>query len=178
MEKICCRIEGISPLLMHRFPVGDETPKSKTRNQKQTSDDIESYLYLTDEGKLCQPSTHVIGCLKAAGSKFQIPGQGKLTYKNLLGSGAVIVEPDLIVHELQGWEIDRRPVVVQRARIVRERPMLPKWALNFSFEIDEEEIPPHVLKEILDYSGRRVGIGDFRPAKGGPFGRFHCTKFE
>ena len=119
MENLQIRVEGISPLLMHRFPVAEEDPKSKEKNQKKNEDDVESYLYRDDEGRLVQPSTHIIGTLKKAGAKFQIPGQGKLTYKNLMGSGAVIVTPDLILHEMQAWKVDRRPVVVQRARIAQ-----------------------------------------------------------
>jgi len=178
MENITVRIEGISPLLMHKFPMMDEDAKSKARDQKKNQDNVESYLYLNDKGKLAQPSTHIIGCLKKAGAKYQIVGQGKMTYKNLMGSGAVIVDPDMIPHEKQDWEIDRRPVVVQRARIVRERPMLKEWALEFTIEYDENEIHKGTLKEIIDYAGRRVGIGDFRPSNGGPFGRFIVTKFE
>ena len=178
MEIVETKIEGISPLLMHRFKVQDEDSKSKTKNLKKTEDDIESYLYLDERGTLVQPSTHIIGALKKAGAKFQISGQGKLTYKNLMGSGAVMISPDMITHEIQTWEIDRRPVVVQRARIVRSRPMLKKWALSFQVDFDEDEITREVIKEIMDFAGRRVGIGDFRPEKGGPFGRFFVSKFE
>lgn len=179
MENVEIRIEGVSALLMHRYPMTEVGVKTKGKNNKQTEDDVESYLYKDSAGKLMQPSTHIIGVLKRAGAKYQIPGQGKLTYKNLMGSGAVLVSPDEIVHELQGWEIDRRPVVVNRGgRIPRSRPMLPKWALSFSIEYDEDEIHKSALKEILDFAGRRVGIGDFRPEKGGPFGRFIVTKFE
>lgn len=178
MEKVNVRIEGLSPLLMHRFPLTKEDPKSKAKNQKQTRDNVEDYLYQDGNDNLAQPSTHLIGALKKAGAKFQIPGQGKLTYKNLMGSGAVIIDPDMIPHEMQDWEIDRRPVVVMRARIVRERPILKAWALSFSVEYDDDEVPKSVVKELFDYAGRRVGIGDFRPEKGGPFGRFMVTKFE
>lgn len=178
MEKIIVRIEGISPLLMHRFPVSSEDPKSKIKDQRKTQDDVESYLYADEQGKLVQPSTHIIGSLKRAGVKFQIPGQGKTTYKNLMGSGAVIIDPVMIPHLIQAWTIDRRPVVVQKARIVRSRPILKEWALSFFVEYDQDEIPKSVLKELFDYAGRRVGLGDFRPDKGGSFGRFIVTKFE
>jgi len=178
MNKLKIKIEGISPLLMHRFPLGDKDEKSKAKNLKQTQDDVESYLYKDGEGNLAQPSTHLIGSLKKAGAKFQIPGQGKLTFKNLMGSGAVIIDPDMIPHKHQKWEIDRRPVVVNRSRIVRSRPLLKKWELSFIMEYDKDEVSKEVIKELLDYAGRRVGIGDFRPEKGGSFGRFIVTKFE
>jgi len=178
MDKISVRIEGISPLLMHRFPVDGNEKKSKVKNQTKTRDDVESYLYKDDDDKLVQPSTHLIGAMKKAGAKFQIPGQGKTTYKNVMGSGAVLIDPDMIPHELQHWDVDVRSCVVQRARIIRSRPVLKKWALSFEIEFDDDEIPLQVLQEIIEYAGRRVGIGDYRPEKGGPFGRFRITKFE
>ena len=177
MEKVRVRIEGISPLLMHRYPEPDEDAKSKAKNRKKNEDDVAAAIYKDENGILVQPSDHLIGALKKAGAKFQIPGEGKTTYKNIVGSGAVIIEPDLIPHEVQDYTVDRRPVVVQRSRIMRSRPKLTKWSLSFDVEYDEEEIPKSVLKELLDYSGRRVGIGDFRPSCGGHFGRFIVTEF-
>jgi hypothetical protein len=61
---------------------------------------------------------------------------------------------------------------------MRSRPCFKDWALEFQLDIEEEEIDPSVIKEVLDYAGKRVGIGDFRPEKGGSFGRFHVTKWE
>jgi len=176
MTKIDVRIEGVSALLQHRYPMTEIDEKSKVKNQKQTEDDVESYLYRED-GKIVQPSTHIVGTLKKAGAKFQITGQGKTTYKNLMGSGVVIISPANIPHVHQEWKIDRRPVVVKGSRIVRARPILDPWALEFMVEFDEEEVPKDVLKQIFDYAGRFVGIGDFRPSCGGPFGRFSVVKF-
>ena len=121
MQTVAVRIEGISPLLMHRFPVTTE-PETKIRNQKKNRDTVEDYLYLDEAGKLVQPSTHLIGAMKRAGSKYQVPGSGKMTFKNIVGSGAVIIDPDMIPHEMQGWQVDVRSCVIQKARIVRSRP--------------------------------------------------------
>ncbi len=118
--------------------------------------------------------------MKKAGAKYQIPGQGKLTYKNLIGSGAVLVTPDAIPHRNQQFEVDVRPVVVPstRGRVARRRPVFKNWSLKFNIEYDEDELSASTIKEILDYAGTRVGIGDFRPEKGGPFGRFMVTSFK
>lgn len=179
MKRINIKLEGIgNGLLMHRFPIADEEVQGKIKNRKQTKDDVESYLYKDEEGNLVQPSIHIVSAMKRAGSKFQVAGQGKTTFKNIIGSGAVCIEPEMIPHEIQEWEPDRRSVVVKQSRIVRTRPLLKKWALSFIVDFDDEEISKPVLKEILDYAGRRVGIGDFRPEKGGSFGRFIVTKFE
>jgi len=174
------KITGISPLLMHRFSEEGLEPKKSTRKStKQTTDDVHSYLYQDKKcGTIYQPSTHIIATLKKGGARFQIPGQGKLTYKNMMGSGVVICIPDEIPHLYPEWEVDTRSVVIGRARVMRSRPVFKKWALEFELEIDEMEVPNDVVKEILEYSGKRVGIGDFRPEKGGSFGRFEVSKWK
>ena len=78
LVNIAVKISGISPLLMHRFSVEGLEPKKSTRKStKQTSDDVESYLYKDKDGVIYQPSTHIIATLKKGGARFQIPGQGK-----------------------------------------------------------------------------------------------------
>jgi hypothetical protein len=180
MKKIKVRIEGISPLLQHRFPEEDAETEIKTKNRQNNEADVEKSLYRLPDGTIYQPATHIISALKRGGVKFQIKGSGKQTYKNIIGSGAVTIEPDAIPHKNQNWEVDSRPVVnpSTRGRVIRKRPVLKNWSLQFVFDVDEDEIPIAVLKEILDRTGRSVGIGDFRPEKGGPFGRFLVSEFK
>ena len=173
------KIEGTSPLLMHRFSQeGQPAKKAVKKDEKRVTDNVKAYLYRRPDGTIYQPSTHIICTMKKAGARFQIPGQGKLTYKNLIGSGVVIVDPDDIEHINQDWETDIRSVIINRARIMRSRPCFKEWALQFALDIDEEELDSDVLKEILEHAGKRVGIGDFRPEKGGSFGRFHVTEWK
>jgi hypothetical protein len=178
ITKVKVKLEGLPPgLLQHRYPMTDTDAKSTKRNQKQTKDDVESYLYRDEKGIICQPASHIIGALKKGGAKFQVPGRSKETYRSIMGSGIVVIYPDLIAHDRQEWGIYRSPVVIKKARIVRERPLLKQWSFSFVMEFDAEEVPKEVLKEVLDYAGRYVGIGDFRPQCGGPFGRFIVTQF-
>lgn len=180
MKNIEVEVTGISPLLQHRFPIEDSEQQTTAKNRKQKEEDVEKSLYRTPDGTIYQPCVHFISCLKKAGAKFQIPGQGKATYKNLIGSGAVLISPESIPHKNQNYEIDVRPVVVPatKGRVVRKRPIFKNWSLRFNVEFDADEISPSTIKEILEYAGRRVGIGDFRPEKGGPFGRFMVTEFK
>lgn len=75
-------------------------------------------------------------------------------------------------------EIDSRPVVVQRARIMRHRAKVEKWSLKCSFEIEEDICAVDDVHQILSDSGRRAGLGDYRPQKGGPFGRFLVSEWK
>lgn len=173
MEKIKVRIEGISPLLQHRFPMEDnqENKSAKRKKEYPAKEECEKALYADSKGKVYQPAEHILGALITAAKNFSY--ERKRTYKDVVKS-SVFVTPDVIYHEYPKWEIDRRPVVVMRARIVRARPRFDKWALGFEIEFDNEVMGKDKLKEILEFAGQRVGIGDFRPT----FGRFMVTRFE
>jgi len=65
--------------------------------------------------------------------------------------------------------------VIQRARVLKWRPKFNQWKLQFTITIlDETNISPANVKEILEKAGATKGIGDYRPR----FGRFMVTKFK
>lgn len=180
MKNIEVEITGISPLLQHRYPLEDSENRVKAKNKNQTEDDVEKALYRLADGTIYQPAIHFISSMKRAGAKYQIPGQGKATYRTLIGSGTVLITPEAIPHRQQKYEIDVRPVVnpSTKGRVVRKRPCFSNWSLRFTLEYDDLELSAAMIKELLEYAGRRIGIGDFRPEKGGPFGRFMVTAFK
>jgi hypothetical protein len=173
MSKINVTIKGIVPLLQHRYP--DEKPDSKitkVRGTRDYSDEAEKALYKTPEGVIYQPADHILGAIIKAATEFKITGRGRKSYKDLAKT-ALAIYPEAIPHKNQKYEIDRRPVVVQRARIMRERPKFTDWELSFAIEIIDEQFSVPALKEILEAAGK-IGIGDFRPR----FGRFMVTQFK
>jgi hypothetical protein len=101
--------------------------------------------------------------------------EGKKTYKDVINSGIAITPEDIPLITDEEYEIDARPVVIQRSRIVRWRPRFNEWKLEFTIDIiDDENISASILKDILETAGKTKGIGDYRPR----FGRFMVTKFE
>lgn len=78
------------------------------------------------------------------------------------------------------FEIDSRPVVIPatKGRIMRHRPRLNAWGSEFFLEVDESLVDLTLVHECLSEGGARLGIGDFRPEKGGPFGRFQITSWS
>jgi len=171
---IKCRIEGLAPLLQHRFPEEEEDLKAKRKTGRvDYSQEVEKALYRDENGVIYEPSSHIEGALRKAAANFQIPGKGKKTYKNLILS-SVIVEPEKIPLNPQTYTVDRRSVVVNRARVYRYRPRFENWSLEFTIKILDDQLSPDVLQEILEYAGAACGIGDYRPK----FGRFKVTQFE
>ena len=180
MKKINVELKGVCPLLHHRFATEDFGANVSKQKKKVyiPEEEAEKYTYRGKDGKLYQPSEHILGVLIKAGVKFKY--EGKKTFKDALKAG-IIVEPENIPllndkeEQFDKWdEIDTRNVVVQRARIIRWRPKFNEWKLKFSLTIlNDDEVAPNDLKYILEYSGR-LGIGVYRPR----FGRFQVVSFQ
>jgi len=180
MEKTAkVTIKGVSPLLFNRFIEasleGDPPPRAGHRK----AEDPEVKLYKTPDGKIYTPYTHLQESMIDAAKNFQIRGKRRATYSKLFGC-AVYVEPDVIIHKIQKWEVFSISAVNPntRGRIMTHRPMLKEWEISFQIVFDDDDIPEEVIKEVLDYAGRRSGVGDWRPNKKGKFGKFMVTKFD
>lgn len=177
MKTVNIKIQGISPLLINRFKEQDEIPAKTTRGKKDYGtprEQAEATAYRDPDKSIWIPSTWVTGCLRTVSSDYKINGSRK-SIKSVIGGVAFPVEEKLFFlekYKLKDIEIDSRPVVVQRARIMRHRARVESWSLSLSLQIDDGIIPLETIHEMLSDAGRRCGIGDFRPQKGGPFGRF------
>lgn len=172
-------IKGISPLLMNRPSalIGD-IHKEKSQKEMTPKEMAEMKLYEID-GKLYQPETHLKGALVEAGKSQKVVGSGKSTYSKIVGY-AVEINPFEIVHKKQQWEVFSVLAVnpSTRGRNLLHRPMLKEWELDFEVTFDEDQIPASIMKEILERAGKFVGIGDWRPAKKGRFGKFQVTSWK
>jgi len=77
------------------------------------------------------------------------------------------------------YTLDIRTVVIQRARVVKARPKIENWKINFEITYNENLIgDAEIIKQILEEGGQRIGLLDFRPQKMGSFGMFEITKWE
>ena len=179
MYSINVEIKGITPLLQNRFMQSDLEGKSKKKSGAEMDKETSIKLYLTPDQKIYQPATHLVGCLINAAKSFQIRGKKRATYSKLFGSSINIV-PDAIVHKIQDWDEFVTTAVNPntRGRMIVKRPQLNEWELSFTIQVLDDSIAEDVVKEILDYGGRYVGIGDWRPDKKGKFGQFMVTKFK
>ena len=189
MYTVDVKIKGTAPLLQHRFPVPDLATMSKggqkSTGAKDYTEEWRDYLYVTTDGQVYQPATHIEAAMVKAAVNFKITGKRGKTYKDLFRA-AVFVTPEQILHGMETPEsldadadkpfyLDLRPVVIQRSRVVRIRPAFKAgWELEFTIECLDDEISPELLHDVLILAGRTVGIGDYRPK----FGRFSVVRFE
>ena len=178
MREIKVSIKGITPLLMHRFPnMGFDEPSKKRTGVPDWKQEAELALYKNSDGTIYEPAEHLEKSIQNAAKSFKIAGKRGATYGKLVGA-ALEVYPDTIPHKIQTYEIDSRSVVVQRWRIMRYRPRFDNWELEFTIRLLDDQLPVSVIKEVLDQAGLYVGIGDYRPQRGGKFGKFMVTEFK
>jgi hypothetical protein len=131
------------------------------------------------------PGPNIFACLINAG-KFHKVGKTKVTTQksSLVPAGISINEIVLPVSDGNGggaatWEVDSRSVVIPSTggRIMCHRPRVDEWGLSFSLDVDTELFQPAFVRKLMDDAGKKCGLGDYRPDRKGPFGKFVVTSW-
>lgn len=123
--------------------------------------------------------------LRDAGSAHKQRGSRK-SCKYIVPAAVRVVEDQIPLYEVNGihpledFEVDSRAVVIPstKGRIMRHRPRCDEWVARFHLVINEDVLGVDTIRQFLDEGGQRIGIGDFRPEKGGPFGVFQVNLWE
>lgn len=168
IRKINIAIKGESPLLMHRFPLEDIEALEKKPKEEQA--EISAYRD-PDKKNLFIPAIALQRAL-IAGAVFS-KGKGRASLQKV-AAACILIYPERLDLGTDKYDIDSRAVVVPatRGRIIRHRPRLEKWQVSFTLEYDDVLLKEKEVRKIVDDTGSRVGLLDFRPEKKGPFGRF------
>ena len=171
-------IEGIAPILFHRWSCEAVAEKaaSKKGSAAKKSDNIESYMYKNSKGELCIPSEYFRQSIIHAAKFKQDPRSPRKSAMDLYKAGIATIGELCSLGVKEPDYLDQRRVVVQRNGITRVRPaMQAGWKCKVSLQVLLPEYIDHqMLHDVLSYSGRIVGVGDFRPS----FGRFQVTAFN
>lgn len=169
---------GTSPFLFHRWNV--ESVESKARAAKgskaKREDDIESYVYRDEKGRLAIPGEYFRQSIIHAAKFVQDPRSPRKSAMDLFKAGITTLSP-LCTLGTDKWDfLDRRRVLIQRNGITRVRPAMSEgWKIQVDFLVLlPEYISPELLNDRLQAAGRLVGVGDFRPT----YGRFQVTSFR
>lgn len=181
-------IKSISPLLQHNVrlanPLDECTKRLKqaTSKRNKTEEDLyeiqrlewEGGLYLDENGYPVITSSQVDACCKEGAKAFKLGKKSTqcvfcLEDSKLRNYGSNAKGSDLY----QPRFVDVRPVVVNRARIFRTRPIFPTWEATLRIGLNVEFMEPHDLERCLRHAGAMIGIGDYRPR----YGRFTVETF-
>ena len=191
MLRIQAKIQGITPFIPHRFTdaagqaasngnrvisnLGSETPLERAT----------SFLYTDKDGNAVIIQPAIFGAIVSAGKFFKL-GKSKMTTQQTSLVPAYLTVTGVcypIIHK-EPWTIDTRPVRIPATggRILEHRPLFNDWQINFEIEA-YSGIDENLTRNLVDAAGLRIGLGDMRPEKKGPFGRFKvigwkCEKLD
>jgi hypothetical protein len=168
-------IKGETALLMHAFPMVPIESIEKKSPEEQA--ELASYRD-PETGQLYVPGINIQRAFIAGATYSKGKGRSSLQKS---AAACLLVTPERILLGVDKYdEIDARPVVVPatKGRVVRFRPRLNTWSLKFEIEYDDVLLTATQVRRIVDDTGKRVGLLDFRPEKKGPFGRFIVVRWE
>jgi len=141
------------------------------------------------DGKVVIPAMALKQAVDTAAYKLgeKVPGRRGATYRNFFTSGFICNDHVPISN---GRAITKDDAVMVRIsanadgvrgsgkRVPRRFPLFHKWHGVAEFTIVDDVITQEVFERHVKAAGQIVGIGRFRPEKGGTNGRFRVTKFE
>ena len=180
---------GFRPLVMHNGLLADRSnpyviakkPILAKKTKMNDSDyaqldrlEWEGGLYWSDELGLVIPSDNIERCIQLGAQKSRI---GKDVQ-----AAVFCVEPEYKL-EYNGPKTKdelyaddrfklRKGVCVQKARVIRLRPMIPTgWKLAFELEYDDSVVDAKSIWKAAEDAGALIGLGDWRPK----FGRFSVS---
>ena len=174
LKKIKVEIKGISPLLMHRFPLVPEEAIEKKSKEEQA--EIAAYRD-KETNELYIPALAMQRAIVSAATFSK--GKGRASLQKPVAA-CVFIEPQYLLLGTEVYVIDEQSVVIPatKGRIIRYRPRLDNWKVSFDISYDDTLLTETQLRRIVDDTGSRVGILDFRPEKKGMYGRFIVVSWK
>jgi hypothetical protein len=187
MPIVDVEIRGLSALLQHRFgeqAEAEEQTRAVTLRHGTPREQAEAVCYRAESGEVYFPGQAIARLLREAGGNHKQRGTRK-SVKYIVPAAVIVPLDAVFILDKNGdpwttFEVDSRPVTIPatKGRIMRHRPRWDSWQAIFTLEIDETVLDVDLIHQLLEEGGRRIGIGDYRPEKGGPFGRFEIVRWE
>jgi hypothetical protein len=174
-------------LLMNRFSEEAEIavqsgtrPANRSGKKGTPREQAERAAYKNVKtGELYVPSQWLLSAMTEAG-RFHKMGKRQISTRDesIVPAG---IEFDELVISLgtNQFEVDSRRVVIPATggAIMAHRPRIDDWKLTFTMVVDETVFDADTVRLLLDDAGQKIGIGAYRPACRGPFGRFKITSW-
>lgn len=181
MRTLTVHFTGAAPYSASRAHQDEKLPK-------ETADAYEartwrSKAHIKDGKVYIPPMAFKMGLDRAAKMLGrQIPGKGKSTYTKFFESGVIVTDPVFIAPDaaIRGERVHANADGIRGSgkRVWRTFPTVDEWAGQVTFHIIADEITPDVMEEAVRYAGLAVGVGRFRPERGGYFGRFTVERLD
>ena len=176
-------LEGVAPLLMHRFNaeakerIKSRTRKGSTNHKVDPQAMAESHAYRDEKtGELYIPARMIHAAMKNAVSTDLKIGRSKAETVKII-QGGIIITPARILLGRKDYKIDEASVPNQflgGARTIIYRPRIDEWRAKFTMWFDSRRLNADFLRALLEEAGLYSGLGAHRPQHG----KFRIIGFE
>ncbi len=178
VERYEVQIKGCSPLIWNRMTRENQLALKKVKKTELDDYELKNWVKkaeINDKDEAIIPTEWLKSMLiNASKQSGVIPSFAKKkndTYTRYIGSCVIdAVKPVCKKKDLKDYGAYLSAMgKAGGGKIWRVRPSIPKWETTFTFIDAMGKMNKQELKEILDYGGMFVGIGDSRIQS---FGRF------
>lgn len=182
------------PTIMHNGQTSDplntyakDMKKLTSKKTKKDSDHMDlaklewyAALYVDNQNRPCWPGENIEAMLVAAARKNRMGPSAK---SGMFVDGNAIIQHDGPKTADGLWNykefdknpyISRVPVVVNKSRVMRTRPIFPSWSAEFTIHYMPDLINKEDIIEFVNKSGKMIGLSDWRPK----YGRFEIESLE
>jgi hypothetical protein len=179
MKTVTVHLESVSPYSQSKHyddaKLDKELPKDyEIRTWRER-------MSVTEDGRVFIPPMAFKNCLAEAAKylSLKIPGKRNATYTKHFLSG-ILVTDGLMLPDRKD-EVPGEWLFVPSdgktgggSRVSKCFPLIRRWEGDVVYYVMDETITKEPFAEVLQAAGRFIGIGRFRPARGGYYGRFEA----
>lgn len=190
MRTFKVKVKGVTPYMQHRMDDRKLAEWEKLRGNIIERDHLAEeperlaafHSYIDHEGNYFIPAEHFKQCMiKGAGYVKAKVGTATKSMKSIVAGMWMIKEQRLPFRKFD--EVDTRSAVNRnvKARIITHRPKWNDWDAEFTLVIDDDDrskVTVDTIRQIIEYGGRYLGVGSYRPEHTGEFGRFSVEQIE
>lgn len=181
-EELAVPVIGVTPLIVHRFAekakrqmLDNMQGRKSPKESKSPEEEYEAAFYRLDDGAYGIPT---LG-LKAAtirGATYFGKNVAMTTLRQcLFFNGETTKQGDLLTRLTSHTTPTMREDVVKvgiNGHDLRYRPQFDEWAATIHVRYVSSSLTRDSVLSLIDAGGMGVGVGEWRPQKGGQFGTY------
>lgn len=182
MKVATFKLIGVSAISFSR-------PFQSVKSEKESHEDFDNRCWRerchsNGNGEVVIPASALKFCLNSI-AKYRgvkIPGKGNKTWTKKFESGVLVLDNLELGIKLADVQPERIYVNADgirgsSKRVWRTFPTIPTWECRVTVYIADEEITEDVFSSHLKQAGQFIGLGMYRPERGGFKGRFRIEDF-
>jgi len=183
MKKCIVTLKSVGPLVQGKHVTVDKLPGESAPDYEQRT--WKNRLHIDENGNVILTPQMFKNCLSSAAQflGMKIPGKGNSQYTKHFVSGIMVT--DNLVLPLKSDDVKGMWLFVPSdgkrggsKRVDKCFPIIESWEGTVTFYILDPVITEDIFLQFLTTAGNFIGVGSFRPACNGSYGRFKIVNSD